>query len=359
MQQSERELQRKQQNQSAKFNTLPTVLIEQIFLDIDSRELYGLKYVCSQWNSILYNMLDIKSVPLPKAVVVDSDYIINKCAYKYGTAPFTMKMFQAPYKLKNLINKPVVSTLAKGSIASNVFRLADFQDAYEQIETAVRKYASPPGTIRKEIHQLAWWIVLSITQIPHSIENLRGKQKKDLYLVQLNDKFQWYLCHWVANGTLPKSRIIALHLDGKTIVLFDFPYTRTPYSKTIGDYEVDDHYSDDEQACTCGHEHGPAGPDFSHDLDRRQREARALEQQLFNLSINLHGSIGKTSDRRQRTRFHHDEQLEDDGGIDDGWDTVDEDEVPGPLSAPLRPMDMFDVPLRPIDMINFGYKRGL
>jgi hypothetical protein len=131
----------------------------------------------------------------------------------------------------------------------------------------------------------------------------------------------------------------------------------------MGDNDVDDHYSDHEQEWKSDQEYGE--PDFSHDVDGKQQEARALEQKLFDLSISRRprGSKQRGSpNSRQRTPHDHDynEKLENDDVSDNvEWVFVDEDDVRLRRDVPLRPRDMFDVPLRPIDMINFGFKRWM
>lgn len=207
--------------------SLPSEVTKLVLLNINSKFLFRLKFVCKQWNGIIKELLDIKALPVSTSAV---EHIFDEFNYYSNQSEeyHSCTIYRSEYKLKNLMNNSVISNLlcAKGELEELT------SDAIpERLEESAGdvSYLQDPNEDRDfsldadEVKTTAWRAIKCLYGLDQPVEELKRHGHGSPFIKSIVSKYKCY--DFESHGIKSEVCYIALYPDRQTFAVLMFPLT--------------------------------------------------------------------------------------------------------------------------------------
>lgn len=195
------------------FNSLPQEIIKEVFCNIDVQDLYSLKGICSYWNSIIQELLDIKRLQVTDERFTNAINIFDSWE-KHSNGRYKFSIYRAPYSIKNIISKAMIANHTDDYL----YTLSEitFTEVIEKLELNAKQGGAYCDGCEDVIGSV-WRTILAMTEMNYSVEELRSKRFTDRIVKSSMTAYTWY--RFSSLGMMFMGfdvGLIALYPDNKT-----------------------------------------------------------------------------------------------------------------------------------------------
>lgn len=168
------------------FNTLPPEIIKQVFCNIDSQDLYDLMTVCSYWNSMIQDLLDIQKLQMTNERFTNAVNIFEKWKDQ-SNGSYKFSIYRAPYSVKNIISKAVIAK----HVDDGVYELSEinFLETLEELAYYAQHGGAYCGGC-EDVNGSVWRTISAMTE--YSVNELMGKSLTDETVQSSMMRYKWF-----------------------------------------------------------------------------------------------------------------------------------------------------------------------
>lgn len=247
----------KKSAEGATFNSLPKDIVKEILCNVERDHLVGLKYVCSDWNKMISEILGIHEV---KQKDIEIFEWLEYSSHSYSKP--SIKIYRAPYKL----DQHIISSFTNSNLnryweqeGSTTLRSATFKKIADELHTCVWNSACRSGWefFEENEKSVAWRYLLHALGLEHPIEELVQQGHDGAFAKSLQRKYKWFWRQYLFSKYTGQVGFIAIYPDNRTFVVFDFPLDEQSLYDSSDFKDSDGHESCDHYSCghgSCHHE---------------------------------------------------------------------------------------------------------
>lgn len=199
-------------SQSNVFNSLPTEIMIKIFCEIDSGNLFELKYICKIWYELIKNILDIKRIEVSSEREAEATTMFSS---REGALFFSV--YRAPYIIANVVSDLVIATIVKSYCDINDWDKGVIEELYAN--------AYNIADSRRDSDSLVWKCLLSITGLDeeYKVEELLDDDTFDRFQkLPCMAQYKFYslmTCFGPAGEFYDAAGVVVLYPDLRTFAI--------------------------------------------------------------------------------------------------------------------------------------------